>query len=171
MITNFTGYDVIVRDDDTGETLLMGKVDSYSKERSIIEVNLQCKYDLSARHLRVLLHHDGRAYSFNGTYRKLSGSTNIGIALFNGNQKQDRKNERFAIDLYADICDCNTQEGEILNNIKNHTIRIVDISRSGVCLQGINIPLTLLGKIKFFHLHHPPGEKTLFCPDCSHQRA
>ncbi|MDD3369293.1 MAG: PilZ domain-containing protein [Lachnospiraceae bacterium] len=138
MYTNFTGYDVIVRDEASNVTLFMGKVASYDELQNLIEINFQPTVDLEQRHMRVLLYHNGRAYTYHGTFRKGLGIGQMGIALYKGSAKTDRKNERFSIDLGAEILEHRDENGKVLFQ-GSTPIHIMDISRSGLRIQATEI--------------------------------
>lgn len=141
MNLDFKGYDAIVRDEETEDTLLMGKVVAFDKETNLIELNVQNTIDLSQRKMQVLLFSDGLAYSYHGTFRKLLTQNQIGIALYKGGVKVDRKNERFAVDLKAEIVEHKQEDGTVIED--EHTgIYILDISRSGIRIEGSELLLS-----------------------------
>lgn len=153
MSLDFEGYDVIIRDDDTEETLLMGKVGVHNKEQNMIELDAQPMQELEQRHMLVLLFKDGQAYTYHGSYRRLLGNNPIGIALYRGEVKQDRKNERFAINIGANIIEHKAEDGEVLYN-KRTQFNIMDISRSGVRIQGQDLHLRIKDKIQIRFILH-----------------
>lgn len=144
--TDFTGYDMIARDAETNETLFMGKIAAYNKIQNIIEVDAQPQADFEQRRMRVLIFQEGQAYDSYGTYRKLLNGNQIGVALYKGTVKADRKNERFTVDLSSEIIEQITENG--VSTLEHEIpIHILDISRSGVRIQGEGLDLKKYDKI------------------------
>lgn len=140
MIINFTGYDAIIRDEETNETLLQGKVAVYHKAENLIEIDTLPLTDLSQKKMHILLYQSGMAYISHGTFRKVHNIHHTGIALFRGELKADRKNERFPIQINAIITDHLTPTGQKISDIR-YRIKILDISRSGIRIEGANLHL------------------------------
>lgn len=60
MVIDFTGYNVVIREDETSQALWMGKVEAYNKEKNIIEVDGFQTIDLEKyRKLQVFLFLNG----------------------------------------------------------------------------------------------------------------
>lgn len=143
MVIDFTGYNVVIREDETSQALWMGKVEAYNKEKNIIEVDGFQTIDLEKyRKLQVFLFLNGQAYIYHGTYRKLGGVDRVGIALYQGKVKNDRKSERFLINIEAEIVERKSETEEIASN-EHHKIQIMDISRSGIRIQGMELQLSI----------------------------
>ncbi len=131
MHVDFTGFQVIIKDSNSKETLAMSKVEAWNPGLYMIELVVPYPEDLDQRQLDVLLYRNGEAYSFHGTYRKLLGMERCGVALYKGQMKEERHSQRFSIHLEADVIEARSTTG-VLSTREHVPIEIQDISRSGI---------------------------------------
>ncbi len=144
MNINFKGYNIIIKNEETDETILMSKVLESNIELNIVEVAAVPDIDISQLRMRVLLYMDGHtAYTYNGTFRKSANPMVFAIALYKGNVKTDRKSERFNINLAASIVEL--RDPAYMQPISvSIPCTIIDISRSGVRISiNCNAPVKL----------------------------
>jgi hypothetical protein len=132
----------------------------YDGERNTIEVEMDKNKSMDGMKLEVLIFNKSSAYHYQGTIHYFSGTKNTEIAIYRGEQKKDRKNERFAINLKGVITE-NLQVKRTHISTPNLPIMVLDISANGIRVERkeegleigdfIRIQVFVSGEAKVFY--------------------
>lgn len=136
MINDFTGYNIIIRDGETDQTIINSVVLSYNKEKMLATIDDEKSLDLTDKTLKVLIYNTDEAFSFMAHAPKHTGSSRLELGLFHGEHKEERKNERFPLGLDAVVIEHISAMGEESAS-RRLPSKIIDISKSGVCVECV----------------------------------
>lgn len=136
MNTDFTGYNIIIRDSETDETMINSVVVSYNREKMLATIDDEKKLDLTDKTLKVLIYNTDEAFSFMAHAPKFTGSNRLELGLFHGEHKEERKNERFPLGLDAIVIEhISAMEEKVAT--RRLPAKVVDISKNGICVECV----------------------------------
>lgn len=157
---NLKGYNVVARDSETQEVVVRNKVLKYDNERNVIEVEIDKDKTMDGLKLDVLVYNKSDAYHYKGTIRYFSGVRNTEIAIYKGEEKADRKSERFELNLKGVITESILVQRIHIADEKVAAL-VVDISTNGIRIEKEKNTLDI-GDLFTLQLF-VNGESKIFC--------
>ena len=132
---DFKNCRAVMRDSDTGKTIADTKILEYDKRDNIIGVSAGCFESRGIKHVSVLIVVDGSLYEYLGYIRNSVGANLIGIALYEGKEREDRACKRYEIKARGMV-----ENVLVLNKpVKLHKgidVEVCNISANGVLIKS-----------------------------------
>lgn len=131
---NFRGCKAFIHDSN-GEMLVSNTlIKAYDSDRLIATVDGHPSVLKENERISILILHKSAVYEFQGTVRRMELSGDQELALFKGNEKEDRKAVRYVVNLSATI-ECLIIGKKLTPLASPEKVLIKNLSQTGILVQ------------------------------------
>ncbi len=135
---NFTGCRILVKNANDESQSFGSEITEHNKAYQSIVVKLIDDINWELSQLIIIVFSEGKIFQFSGNARKVATSANtFEIAVFKAAQKEDRTEQRFAVDICADIKAVLIDSTLIFLN-KPLQVKILNVSTKGIMFEGMS---------------------------------
>ncbi len=128
---------VIIKDADTESTVTDTTILEYDKDFHSIKVKLPLKYKSTTGKFSLLIFTSNKVLIYLGTTRKVFNLGFTEIALYSGRIKEDRKAQRFPININGIVCGI-VIDNKTITLRKPLDIQAINISATGILLNTMS---------------------------------